>query len=86
MKKKILLIVFCAIIVLLPNVISAQLDLQKLGNTAKSIGATDLIGMVKSKLGVNQNQAEGSVGAILKLAKEKLPKNDFTKVIGNITV
>jgi hypothetical protein len=39
-----------------------------------------LLGMLTSQLGVTDNQAKGGVGAILSLAKEKLPAADFTKV------
>jgi hypothetical protein len=39
-----------------------------------------LMGMLTSKLGVTQEQAEGGVGSMLKLAQEKLAKGDFDKV------
>jgi hypothetical protein len=39
-----------------------------------------LMSMLTSKLGVTQDQAEGGVGSILKLAQEKLAKGDFDKV------
>ena len=39
-----------------------------------------LMGMLTSKLGVTQDQAEGGVGSMLKLAQEKLAKGDFDKV------
>lgn len=43
-------------------------------------GSNALLGMLTSKLGVTQNQAEGGVGSILKLAQEKLVKGDFDQV------
>lgn len=39
-----------------------------------------LLGMLTSSLGVTQNQAEGGVGSILKLAQEKLVAGDFDKI------
>ena len=42
------------------------------------------MGMLSGKLGVTQNQAEGGVGSILKLAQEKLVKGDYDKVAGAI--
>jgi hypothetical protein len=42
--------------------------------------ANPLIGTLTSSLGVSHDQAEGGVGSILTLAKEKLAKGDFAKV------
>lgn len=39
-----------------------------------------LLGMLSSQLGVTDNQAKGGVGAMLTLAKEKLPAGDFGKI------
>lgn len=47
-------------------------------------GSNALLGMLTSKLGVTQNQAEGGVGSILKLAQEKLVKGDFDQVAAAI--
>jgi hypothetical protein len=46
------------------------------------MGATSgsLTSLLKGTLGVTQNQAEGGVGSILKLAQEKLVKGDFDQV------
>jgi len=43
-------------------------------------GSNPLMGMLTSSLGVTQQQAEGGVGSILKLANEKLVKGDFDQV------
>ena len=43
-------------------------------------GANPLMGMLTSSLGVTQQQAEGGVGSILKLANEKLVKGDFDQI------
>jgi hypothetical protein len=45
-----------------------------------SAAGNSLMGMLTSKLGVTQDQAEGGVGSMLKLAQEKLSKNDYDKV------
>src|SRR5215468_4319488 len=42
--------------------------------------ANPLIGSLTSKLGVTQDQAEGGIGSMLKLAQEKLNAGDFDKV------
>lgn len=39
-----------------------------------------LVSMLTSKLGVNDNQAQGGLGSMLTLAKEKLPATDFSKL------
>jgi Protein of unknown function VcgC/VcgE (DUF2780) len=39
-----------------------------------------LMGMLKSQLGVTEDQAKGGVGSYLILAQEKLAKGDFDKV------
>lgn len=39
-----------------------------------------LMGMLKSQLGVTEDQAKGGVGSYLLLAQEKLAKGDFDKV------
>ncbi len=39
-----------------------------------------LMSMLTSKLGVTQDQAEGGVGSVLKLAQEKLSKSNYDKV------
>jgi hypothetical protein len=38
------------------------------------------MGMLTSQLGVTQQQAEGGVGSILKLANEKMARGDFDQV------
>jgi len=47
-------------------------------------GAPSLSGLLSSQLGVNQDQAEGGVGSILSLAKEKLKSADYSKVAESI--
>jgi len=39
-----------------------------------------LLGMLTSKLGLNDQQAQGGLGSMLTLAKEKLPAAGFTKI------
>lgn len=39
-----------------------------------------LIGMLKAKLGIDDNQAEGGMGSLLTLAKEKMPAGNFSKL------
>ena len=41
---------------------------------------TELLGMLTSQLGIDDNQAKGGVGAILNLAKEKLGDGDFSQI------
>ena len=48
--------------------------------SALSGGSNPLMGMLTSSLGVTQQQAEGGVGSILKLANEKLVKGDFDQI------
>jgi hypothetical protein len=40
----------------------------------------DLISTLTQTLGVNDTQAKGGAGLLFKLAKDKLPSTDFTKV------
>lgn len=40
----------------------------------------DLIQMLTSQLGVNDNQAQGGAGLLFKLAKDKLGSGDFEKI------
>ena len=47
---------------------------------AKSAASGSLTGLLTRNLGVTQNQAEGGVGSILKLAQEKLSAGDFDMV------
>jgi len=51
---------------------------QTLSNLASSL-KDPLIAMLTSKLGITDNQAQGGMGSLLTLAKEKLPAADFTK-------
>lgn len=39
-----------------------------------------LIAMLKNKLGINDNQAQGGMGSLLTLAKEKMSGGDFGKL------
>lgn len=66
-----------AILSLLSLPIAANaLDLGSVTN-ALSGNLTDIL---SSKLGVNSNQAQGGLGAMLSLAKEKLPGADYSKI------
>lgn len=44
----------------------------------------ELIGEIVSKVGVNQEQAEGGLGAILNFAKDQLDRDTFSKIASNI--
>jgi len=54
--------------------------LKSTANSAMNSASGSLTSMLSSKLGVTQNQAEGGVGSILKLAQEKLSAGDFDQV------
>jgi hypothetical protein len=56
------------------------LDTDSLMSTAKSAASGSLTGLLSGQLGVTQNQAEGGVGSMLKLAQEKLSAGDFDMV------
>lgn len=56
------------------------LNTDALKSSVLGASSNPLLGMLTSKLGVTQTQAEGGVGSILKLAQEKLVKGDFDKV------
>ena len=49
-------------------------------SSAKSAAPGSLTGLLSKNLGVTQNQAEGGVGSMLKLAQEKLSAGDFDMV------
>jgi hypothetical protein len=49
-------------------------------SSAKSAASGSLTGLLTRQLGVSQNQAEGGVGSMLKLAQEKLSAGDFDMV------
>jgi hypothetical protein len=49
-------------------------------SSAKSAASGSLTGLLSKNLGVSQNQAEGGVGSMLKLAQEKLSAGDFDMV------
>jgi hypothetical protein len=54
--------------------------LKATASSAMNSASGSVTGMLASKLGVTQNQAEGGVGSILKLAQEKLTAGDFDQV------
>jgi len=56
---------------------------QTLPGSLKSL-SNPLMSTLTNSLGVSQDQAEGGVGSILTLAKEKLAKGDFDKIAGLI--
>jgi len=60
------------------------LNTDALKSSVLSAGSSSLSGLLSSKLGVTQNQAEGGLGSMLKLAQEKLVKGDYAKVAGAI--
>jgi len=60
------------------------LSTDALKSSVMSAGSSSLMSMLSGQLGVTQNQAEGGVGSMLKLAQEKLAKGDFDKVAAAI--
>lgn len=50
----------------------------------KGQSITDLIQEIISKVGVNQEQAEGGLGAILTFAKDQLDGDTFSNITGQI--
>jgi len=54
-----------------------------LGSVTSALGgAGNITDLLSSQLGVNSNQAQGGIGAMLSLAKEKLPGTDYGKIAG----
>lgn len=51
---------------------------------ALSGNSSSLLAALTSSLGITQNQAEGGVGSMLKLAQEKLAAGDFDKIAAAI--
>ena len=49
-------------------------------DSLRALGGDSLTGLLRSQLGVTENQAAGGVGSMLTLAQEKLIKGDFDKV------
>ena len=49
-------------------------------DSLRSLAAPSLTGLLKSQLGVTENQAAGGVGSMLVLAQEKLIKGDFDRI------
>ncbi|HEX5163466.1 MAG TPA: DUF2780 domain-containing protein [Steroidobacteraceae bacterium] len=73
--------------ILLPGLILAAITLASCSSTSAPSamtsalgGSNPLMGMLTSQLGVTQQQAEGGVGSILKLANEKMARGDFDQV------
>ena len=74
--------------ILLPALLLATIALTSCSSTstpssvssALSGGSNPLMGTLMSSLGVTQQQAEGGVGSILKLANENLVKGDFDQI------
>lgn len=67
---------FGACFVAIPAIgLSGCESLQKLGG-----GKSDIAGVLGSKLGLSGDQAEGGLGSVLTLAKEKLAAGDFDRI------
>lgn len=49
-------------------------------DSLRALGGDSLTGLLRSQLGVTENQAAGGVGSMLILAQEKLIKGDFDKI------
>lgn len=54
-----------------------------LGSVTNALGG-NITDLLSNQLGVNSNQAQGGLGAMLSLAKEKLPGKDYGKIAGLI--
>jgi len=85
MQRRNLLLAFGLTVLSLSGIATATdpLNTDALKSTATSAmnsASGSLTGMLASKLGVTQNQAEGGVGSMLKLAQEKLSAGDFDQV------
>ena len=82
MQRRNFLVAFGIAAVSAPFSASAQnpINTDALKSSVMGSGSNALLGMLTSKLGVTQNQAEGGVGSILKLAQEKLVRGDFDQV------
>ena len=80
MHRRNLLLAFGLVAMALSGGASADtpVNMDSLKSTLGS--STSLTGLLSSQLGVTQNQAEGGVGSMLKLAQEKLTKGDFDQV------
>lgn len=59
--------------------LTALAQTPSLGSLASGL-KDPLLGVLKSQLGVTENQAKGGVGSYLLLAQEKLAKGDFDQV------
>jgi len=78
---------FVLILILLgaPTMIAQQVPKMPAGGAAALAGsAGSMSGMLSKQLGVTEKQAQGGLGSMLTLAKEKLPAADFTKVAGAV--
>jgi len=49
-------------------------------DSLRKLADPSLTGLLKSQLGVTENQAAGGIGSMLVLAQEKLIKGDFDKI------
>lgn len=84
-RRHFLLVSGLAVLTTTQTAIAADpLNTDALKSSLTGAGASSMMGMLTSTLGVTQNQAEGGVGSMLKLAQEKLSKGDFDKVAGAI--
>ena len=53
-------------------------------STSYASGASDLVGLLVSKLGVTEQQAEGGAGAVFKTAKDNLKADDYTTLTSSM--
>ena len=78
--RKLLLALALALPPVTPASAADPLNTDALMSSAKSAASGSLTGLLSKNLGVSQNQAEGGVGSMLKLAQEKLSAGDFDMV------
>lgn len=81
MQRRKLLLAFTVALPFLSTASAGDpLNTDALMSSAKGAASGQLTGLLTKQLGVTQNQAEGGVGSMLKLAQEKLSAGDFDMV------
>lgn len=75
------IVMVCLLLLLVPM---TALTEQGLLDQARESVTGSLSGMVESQLGVTEDQAEGGIGSMLTLARERLSADEFDEVAGAI--
>jgi len=83
-RRKFLLGIGLAVVATTASNAGDPINTDALKSSVMSAGSSSLMGMLGNQLGVTQNQAEGGVGSMLKLAQEKLTKSDYAQVAAAI--